>query len=87
MKRPANTDLWMLLADIHHPDYCAPAFKAAMNFLERNTKKVKGLVLLGDNMDCVNISRHTEGKPRLRSRGGIARDFARFNKDILLPIE
>jgi predicted phosphodiesterase len=87
MNRPEHTDLWILLADIHHPEYSKTAFKAAMNFLERNKEKIKGVALLGDNMNCENISRHTKGKPRLRTRGGIARDFARFNKDILLEIE
>lgn len=87
MKRPTNTDLWVLLSDLHHPEYSKPAFKAALSFIELNKSKVKGVVLLGDNMDCVNISRHTKGKPRLRTRGGLAKDFARFNRDILLEIE
>lgn len=92
MKRPKSnnsksTALWVLLSDIHHPDYSKPAIKAAFSFIERNKAKIKGVVLLGDNMDCVNISRHTEGKPRLRTRGGIARDFSQFNRDILLPLE
>lgn len=87
MKRPQSTDMWVLLSDIHHPDYCKPAVAATLSFIERNRAKIKGIVLLGDNMDCVNISRHTKGKPRLRTRGGIARDFARFDKDILREVE
>lgn len=90
MKRPTSsntTSLYVLLSDIHHPEHSKPAFRAACSFIERNKAKIKGVGLLGDNMDCVNISRHTEGKPRLRTRGGIARDFARFDKDILREIE
>jgi UDP-2,3-diacylglucosamine pyrophosphatase LpxH len=87
MKRPQQTDWWILLPDIHHPDYCIPAIKAVLSFMEHNRKRIKGVVLTGDNMDCSNISRHTEGKPRLRARGGIKKDFDRFNRDILLPIE
>lgn len=89
MKRPADTTtkLWVILPDIHHPDHSKPAFGAALSFIERNNTKIKGVVLLGDNMDCVNISRHTKGKPRLRTRGGVAKDFARFDKDILREIE
>lgn len=89
MKRPkqTTTDLWALLPDIHHPEHSKPAFKAVLSFLDRNKTKIKGVALMGDNMDCVNFSRHTKGKPRLRTRGGIAKDFARFNTDILLPIE
>lgn len=77
----------MILADLHHPDYCPPAFNASMSFLERNKEDIDWVVLLGDNMDCTNISRHTKGKPRLRQRGGLAKDFSRFNRDILKPIE
>jgi hypothetical protein len=87
MKKPQTSDLWILLPDIHHPEHCEAAIKAVLSFIERNKNKIKGVVLTGDNMDCVNISRHTEGKPRLRTRGGIAKDFDNFNKDILLPIE
>lgn len=82
-----HSKLWVILPDIHHPEHCKPAFKAVINFISRNREKIAGIVLLGDNMNCENISRHTKGKPRLRTRGGIARDFARFNQDILLPIE
>lgn len=87
MKKPTNTDIWVLLSDIHHPEHSKTAFNAVLSFLDKNQAKVKGVALLGDNMDCNNISRHTKGKPRLRTRGGIAKDFDQFNKDILLPIE
>lgn len=89
MKRPKSTssDWYILLPDIHHPDHNTAAFKAAVSFIDRNKKKVKGVVLTGDNLDCKNISRHTEGKPRLRVKGGIAKDFDKFSKDILKPIE
>lgn len=87
MKRPQSTDMWVILADLHHPEHSKPVFNAELSFIERNKNKIKGVVLLGDNMNCENFSRHTKGKPRLRTRGGIARDFARFNKDILLEIE
>jgi hypothetical protein len=89
MSRPKYTksEWWILFPDIHHPDYNKAAFRAALSCTERNKDKVKGVILTGDNMDCVNISRHTEGKPRLRTRGGIVKDFTNFNRDILLPIE
>ncbi len=87
MKKLPETALWILLSDLHHPEHCKTAFRATLSFIERNKEKIKGIVLLGDNMDCVNISRHTKGKPRLRTRGGIARDFARFDKDILREVE
>lgn len=87
MQRPINTELYVLLSDIHHPEHDPKAFRAAISFISKNKAKVKGVVLLGDNMDCVNFSRHTKGKPRLRTRGGIARDFTRFNNEILKVIE
>lgn len=95
MKRPKAvkkiksilTKLWVIIPDLHHPEHSKAAFRAAVSFIQRNKHRIAGIVLLGDNMDCVNISRHTKGKPRLRTRGGIARDFTRFNQDILLPLE
>lgn len=87
MKKPQNIDLWAILPDLHHPDHHKPAFNAVKSFIRRNKTRIKGVVLLGDNMDCVNISRHTKGKPRLRTRGGLAKDFAKFDKDILKEIE
>lgn len=87
MKKPTDSKLGVILADIHHPDFCRPAFNAVLSFIQNNKDKISMVALLGDNMDCTNISRHTEGKPRLRTRGGIAKDFSRFNRDILLPLE
>jgi len=77
----------VILSDIHHPDYDPAAFGAVLDFLKVNSETIEGVVLLGDNMDCKNISRHTKGKPRLREVGGIQRDFDSFNNDILVPIE
>ena len=87
MKRPSTSKLTVVLADIHHPEYSHPAFAAVLKFIRANKKKINRVVLLGDNMDCNNISRHTKGKPRLRMRGGLTKDFARFRRDIILPIE
>lgn len=87
MKRPTTTRMGVILADIHHPEFSRPAFNATLSFIHWNKAIIDWVVLLGDNMDCVNISRHTEGKPRLRTRGGLAKDFSRFDRDILKPIE
>lgn len=87
MKRPEDTKLWVILSDIHHPEHDKAAVKAALSFIKRNKQKIAGVVLLGDNMDCNNISRHTKGKPRLRMRGGLIKDFENFDKDILKEVE
>ena len=87
MKKPKQSKLGVILADCHHPEFSKTAFRATIDFIKRNQKKIGWVVLLGDNMNCENISRHTKGKPRLRKRGGLAKDFARFNRDILIPIE
>lgn len=87
MKKPTVSKLWVLLADIHHPEVDKASFKAVLSFITANKKQIAGVVLLGDNMNCENISRHTKGKPRLRTTGGIHKDFVRFNKDVLQPIE
>lgn len=87
MKRPTNTYLGVVLPDIHHPFHEKKAVAAVLDFMEKRKKDIKNVILLGDNMDCSNISRHTEGQPRLRTRGGILKDFEEFNKDILKKIE
>lgn len=87
MAKPTASKLWILLSDIHHPEVDKPAFNAALSFIAENKKLIEGVVLLGDNMNCENISRHTKGKPRLRTRGGVNSDFVKFNRDILLPLE
>lgn len=87
MKRPATSRLGVILPDIHHPEFCRDAFNSVVSFIGANRERIGWVVLLGDNMDCTNFSRHTKGKPRLRTRGGIAKDFARFSRDVLKPIE
>lgn len=83
----AKTRQWIVLPDIHHPEVCWPAFYAVLDYCKKNASKIEGVVLLGDNMDCTNISRHTKGKPRLRTRGGLQKDFEAFNREILEPLE
>lgn len=78
---------WIILPDIHHPEVCWPAFYAVLTYIKQNREGIEGVVLLGDNMDCTNISRHTKGKPRLRTRGGLQRDFEAFDREILGPLE
>jgi UDP-2,3-diacylglucosamine pyrophosphatase LpxH len=77
----------ILLPDIHHPEYSSKAFRAALSYIKKNADQIEWVVLMGDNMNCENISRHTKGKPRLRQQGGFQKDLDRFNEDILIPIE
>jgi predicted phosphodiesterase len=77
--------LWIVLPDLHHPHYDGPSWTAVLHFLKYN--RVDGVVFLGDNLDCANISRHTVGKPRLRKRGGYQDDIDTFKAEILNPLE
>ena len=77
----------VILSDIHHPEFNRRAFQAALSYIKANASSIEWVVLLGDNMNCENISRHTKGKPRLRSRGGFQRDLDQFNEEVLRPIE
>lgn len=77
----------VILADIHHPEICRKAFQASLSYIQRNAEKIDWVVLLGDNMNCEEISRHTKGKPRLRTRGGWQRSLDSFNEEVLQPIE
>lgn len=82
---PQKSKMWVVLSDIHAPEEHKPSFKAVLEFLEHN--KVEGVVLLGDNMDCEPISRHTEGRPGLRRHGGWQQDLDYFDANILKQIE
>ncbi len=76
---------WVILSDLHYPVHDEPSWKAVLNFISRN--KIAGIVLLGDFLDCQNVSRHTKDKPRLRKRGGYQQDIQGFQRDILKPLE
>lgn len=86
-KTHKQSKIWVVLPDIHHPEHCKKSWRAVLDFIRRNKERIAGVILLGDNMNCENFSRHTKGKPRLRTRGGVDRDFRRFRTDILDPIE
>lgn len=61
--------------------------RAVFEFMREHRKKIDTVVLNGDCLDSENISRHTEGKPRLRKRGGYAADIKGFKHEILDEIE
>lgn len=75
----------VILSDLHYPEHSESAVSAVFDFVKHN--KVGGVILLGDNMDCQDVSRHTAGKPRLRKTGGYKADLDGFDEDILTPLE
>lgn len=83
----SDVKLSVLLADIHYPEHDKKAIRAAFEFIERNKKKISNVVIVGDGLDCANVSRHTKNKPRLRKRRGYKKDIQGFQKDILDPID
>ena len=83
--RKRRSKLWVVLSDIHSPEEDSAAFEAALDFIDAND--VYGVVLLGDNMDCANVSRHTKNRPGLRKRGGWQYELDYFDDHILTPIE
>lgn len=62
-----------------------PAWSAVLDFLSKN--KVAGFVFGGDQFNNDAISRHTKGKPLLRSVGEYKRDEKTFTTKILEPLE
>ncbi len=82
MKKPA---IWAVLPDIHFPEHSKKAMSAVFCFLRRNP--VDGVVLLGDNLNCDQISHHTAGLPGLRRPGGYKEDLDGFDREILKPLE
>jgi hypothetical protein len=82
----AKVKTWLVLSDIHYPEQENSALAAIFDFIRRN-RKIEGVVLLGDNLDCQNISRHTEGLPGLRKEGGFQEDIVGFDAAVMAPIE
>jgi UDP-2,3-diacylglucosamine pyrophosphatase LpxH len=82
-----TTKYHVVLADIHYPEHDANALKVVFDFIRKNRKKIASVTLLGDALDCANLSRHTKGKPRLRRHRGYKEDLDGFTQDILEPIE
>ncbi len=77
----------IVLADLHYPEHSQRAVDAVFRFIEANRDKIGSVTLLGDALDCQNLSRHTVGKPRLRKRGGYKQDIDGFQKHILDRID
>jgi hypothetical protein len=65
-----TTKYHVVLADIHYPEHDAKALKAVFEFIRKSKTRIASLTLLGDALDCANLSRHTKGKPRLRKHRG-----------------
>jgi hypothetical protein len=86
-KVSSKVKTWVILSDIHFPEQDNSAIAAAFDFIQKNRKSIHGVVLLGDNLDCQSISRHTEGLPGLRKEGGFQEDLVGFDAKIMTPIE
>lgn len=80
-----NISRTVILPDLHYPYTDMPALHAALHFIRKN--RPQRIVLLGDNLDCEPVSRHSKGKPGLREKGGLRRDIDGFVRNILSPIE
>jgi predicted phosphodiesterase len=81
------TKLHIVLADIHFPVHCRKSIRAVFQFIERHRANIESCVLLGDFLDCENLSAHTKHRPRLRKRGGYKADIVGFKRDILAPLD
>jgi hypothetical protein len=68
-----TTKYHVVLADIHYPEHDAKALKVVFEFIRKNKERIASVTLLGDALDCANLSRHTRGKPRLRKHRGYQR--------------
>jgi UDP-2,3-diacylglucosamine pyrophosphatase LpxH len=86
-KRRSKSRFTVVISDLHHPLHDKKAFKAVLSFIRQNRNNIDNLVLLGDNQDFQNLSRHTENLPGLRTKGGIKKDFDSFSRDVLTVLE
>lgn len=77
-----TTKYQVVLADVHYPEHDTKALKAVFEFIRKNKKRIASVTLLGDALDCANLSHHTKGKPRLRKHRGYKQDLDGFTQDI-----
>lgn len=75
--------LHIIAGDLHFPETDWQAFKALLLFLKKNKSRIASFTLNGDGLDCADVSRHTEGQPRLRKRGGWKEDLDGFRAQVL----
>lgn len=73
----------IIVGDLHYPEHDPHAFRTLLEFLKANKRRIASFTLNGDFLDCQNVSRHSDGKPRLRKRGGWKSDLDGFKRDIL----
>lgn len=79
--------MWVVMADLHAPEHDRPSVAAIFDFIQHNKKQIHGLILLGDQLNCSSISRHTEGLPGLRESGGFQKEIDIFDHEIMTPID
>jgi UDP-2,3-diacylglucosamine pyrophosphatase LpxH len=79
--------MWVVMSDIHYPEQDNASLAAVFDFVNRNRANIRGVVLLGDNLDAQSISRHTEVLPGLRKEGGFYEDLVGFDANVMTPIE
>src|SRR5882762_2294118 len=82
----AEVKMHLMLADIHYPEHDAAALKAIVQFIEAHKEQIASVTLMGDALDCADLSRHTKSKPRLRQEGGYKKALDGFKRDVLAPI-
>ena len=75
----------VILPDAHYPETDKDSFAAVLDFVRKT--KPQRIVMLGDNLDCQPVSRHSKGKPGLREVGGLRKDIDGFMRDIMGPLE
>ena len=80
-----ESNLNVILHDIHYPRVHKPTFNAALDFISQN--KLKSLTLGGDQLDFECIAHHTKGKGLYRLPGAYRSDVEGFNNNILTPLE
>lgn len=80
-------NLWVCLFDLHHPKVHKPTWNAALDFIQKNSKKIAGVYFGGDQFDNSEISHHNAGKPLYKPTGSYAKNTESFDKDILWPLE
>lgn len=81
----SRPEMWLAFADAHYPHIHRPTWKAFLNFASRN--RIAGVVDLGDTVDNSCISRHTKGKPGLRTPSAYKLDTQGYFEEIVGPLE
>ena len=83
----SQAGMWIIYADAHWPTTDKPTFQAMRDFIQRNRRRIAGVIDLGDTFDNASIAHHNKNKPLFQVPGSFAAETESFEQEFLTPLE